>query len=1288
VTVAETETVTGPVRTSMQTATKSSRGVAAALAVAALSISAATAGAGCGGASANQGGAASASPIAGIRRDARDSDDGEEVGRWLLAELLAPGGDAAQAATARKRLDGIKHDGMYAGLARGMTDELHGAPHTSADAYVATLKAAQTSRDPDAPLVAWYAAHHLLGLRGAISDLYGKYKATLDPIIAAPGNLGWRAATELVEWSSAEAFDKAETTGDAYDAEVRARSGCAKGVRLAGPFGHGTAADRRRTFDAERPGPWPPSWPADPLRGNAPRVLKTEQRRCLASTTERTDDGVFYAQTFFTTKNERDVLVAVAGAVKVWIDDAPLLERDLRDWGSWQRFGVAAHVGAGRHRVLARVLGDASSVRILNLDGSPADVPTDDGSAAPYAITPARAVRNPNPIEAIVAARKAASPLQALLASYAAHIDGMDDVASVLLEPYGAPEGAAALTLAHLAIYAGNDAALPNDVRQRTQKELQTRAVKADKGASGGLWYSQAWLILNDAEQKGLVDAVEPLRKLALAFPAEPEVMEQLARVYGRLEWHGERMATLVDLEKRFPDDLNALRLYLDALEEDGATADADKVAARIKKLDADAEVDLDRALARHDWKAAIAELERIGKRRPDRKEIATRIADVLARGGDPSAAATQLEKALAKNPEDATARFRLADRAYAKGDTGALRRALADGLQAGAKTTDIRAAIDLLEGATYLEPWRVDGRKAIKEFEAWEKKGKRMEGTAARVLDYAAVWVHPDGSSEMLEHEIQRIQSQEQVGKESEQQSPTGLTLRLRVLKADGSMLEPEPVAGKPTLTMPHLEVGDYIEIEHITSAAGDGQKGRRYRGPHWFFREADKGYWRSEFIAITPKDRALEVETRGNVGAPVVRELRTFVERRWRVDESPPVPDEPDSPPPQEFLPSVRIGWGVNLPDTLSRLVDLASDETPLDPRLHARALEIVRGVPEADTDERARRVYKDVSEHIEDGEEADGRRVIFGKSGSRQAAFQHLMRQLGIPIEAAIVKNRLATPPLGKMSEVETYDALATRVSTDKGIRWLTVRDKFAPYGFIPAEMRGQPAFRLVDGTPKDIVTSAASVDGVTFEGRADLREDGSATVELVQSFSGKVGIQMRNVFDKVPEGQVHDFVEARLIGRNLPGSRVRELKLENKQDLGSPLVLRTKLEVPQLARAQGDGLSVTALFAMHLAQLATLPERQTPLFLPSWTHVEVRFEIVVPEKMRMPASIPTGEARDGERIVKVNDTVHGHALVLDRVVDIPAGRVQPGEYARFQRFAQEADALLERDIVVAR
>ena len=49
------------------------------------------------------------------------------------------------------------------------------------------------------------------------------------------------------------------------------------------------------------------------------------------------------------------------------------------------------------------------------------------------------------------------------------------------------------------------------------------------------------------------------------------------------------------------------------------------------------------------------------------------------------------------------------------------------------------------------------------------------------------------------------------------------------------------------------------------------------------------------------------------------------------------------------------------------------------------------------------------------------------------------------------------------------------------------------------------------------------------------------------------------------------------------------------------------------------------------------------------------------------------------------MRVHDAVQGHAIQLDRLVDIPAGRVAPGaEYARFQHFAQASDALFEREI----
>ena len=68
----------------------------------------------------------------------------------------------------------------------------------------------------------------------------------------------------------------------------------------------------------------------------------------------------------------------------------------------------------------------------------------------------------------------------------------------------------------------------------------------------------------------------------------------------------------------------------------------------------------------------------------------------------------------------------------------------------------------------------------------------------------------------------------------------------------------------------MPHLEVGDYIETETITTLRGDGQGGQRFEGPRWFFREEKIPYWRSEFITISPKNRPLDIETGGTVPRP----------------------------------------------------------------------------------------------------------------------------------------------------------------------------------------------------------------------------------------------------------------------------------------------------------------------------------------------------------------------------------------------------------------------------------
>ena len=608
--------------------------------------------------------------------------------------------------------------------------------------------------------------------------------------------------------------------------------------------------------------------------------------------------------------------------------------------------------------------------------------------------------------------------------------------------------------------------------------------------------------------------------------------------------------------------------------------------------------------------------------------------------------------------------------------------------------------------------------------------RGDFDPGNASRVLDYSAMWVHEDGSARMLEHEIIWIQSREAIQEHAEQRVPQGLILHVRTIKRDGRVLEPEIVEGKPTVTMPHLEVGDYIETESVTTYRGDGQGGRTFTGPRWFFREEKLAYWRSEFVVVSPKSRPLVVETGGSVPPPQVTESGALVTRRWRVDKSPALPEEPGSAPAQEFLPNIRIGWGLTLDDTLARMVDAAADETPRDPRL-ARVAEGIasdktpaahaalhpaaapspkragssrdgaapakheaaakpqeKSIGAGSVDERARRIYRWVLANVEPGRESDGRRVVIGQSGNRAEAFLYLCRLVGIDVSLGIVRDRLTPPSRGPLSEAESFNSVAVRLVTEKGPRWMIVRDKFAPYGYLPSSLRGQPAVVLVKGAPRETTAATGPRDGITHEGTAELAADGSAKLEIEQRFEGKFAIGLRTGLEQVPDARLKETIESRLLPQTLPGARLVALELKNLDDLDAPLVLAMKLDMSNFARVRGQELVISPPFLVGIASLATMPTRETPLYLSEQisTRSVVKLKVKLPSGARVASPPAPAAAADGDRSVTVSDQVAKDALVFDRVVDIPAGRVQPEAYAGFQEFARKADAAMRRDVVV--
>jgi tetratricopeptide (TPR) repeat protein len=1220
--------------------------------------------------------------VADVRRGAQGSHDPEEIGRWLLAELVSPGGDAREAEKARKRLDELGGRGLYASLARGLDDGEHGKLTRVSESLLGVVSAARTSSDPRAPLFAWLAAHDAAGYRHAAPDFWKKTQASVEGLLRAPGNIGWRARLELAEWWAEET--RAAAVVDA-DRRIVEQQGCMTELRLAGPFGHNTPRDTLRAFPAELPGPWAARWEPDPQTGEAPHLLKTETHGCTVSSDDPVPDGIAYAETFFDVDQPAELVVAVQGAFAVWVDDTLVLRRDLREWGSWLRFGVRVGLDEGRHRIVAKLGSPSTSIRVLYPDGRPYGKPSSAEPTRPYVARAPRSVLPDNVLDTWVSGQGVKDPgddLVRYFGAQVAEIDDQSDVASVLIDPLVADaEHATGVSLAAAAAFVQDDPVYADAQRRDLSRELGEHAVKKD----ARLWQPRLAIAGSEAERTGPIEAARDVATLVDQFPEVPAVLSELADLYHQLGWSAEFASAARRLEQRFPDDPQALEEAVVVHDQQGEPDKADALVKRILELDPDNEIALGRALERDDYKAALAELERLGKRRPDRKDIAERIHDVMVRAGNEAETWKKLEAAIAKDPREDEPRLALADARYAKGDKQALIQAVVQSVQHGAPTGRLEAALDLVEGATELEPYRIDTDTVIREF---EHKKQELSGTAARVLDYSALWIHGDGSSRLLEHEIVRVQSAEAIGDMAEQPLRAGRFLKLRVLKRDGSVLEPEVVAGKPTVTMPHLEVGDYIETERIESSEGDGRHGVHYVGPRWFFREENIAYARSEFVVISPSDKQLQIETRNEVPAPTVTEGSGLIVRRWRVDRSPAAPVEPFGAPITEFLPSVQIGWGISLDATLRALADSADDLTPVDPRVQKIAEHVVEPLPPTASAERARKLYHWVTANVEEGQESDGRRVIVSKNGNLWRGYLALCRSLGIQADYAVVQNRLTLPPSGPFSSSMQYTQPLLRVRGQKGDLWLTLGSKHAPFGYVPAEVRGMPAVVFLgDNWEKTQSPAAGALDRAATDGKATLAVDGTAALELVQTFEGKYATGLRTVLSQLPERQIRDAIEGRLLGSALHGVELLDYHIEGVADPDAPIRIVTRSRARSFAQIVGGALLVAPPnFTPRLSQFATLPARQTPLLMVESISQDVRVAVKLPTGSSILTKITPVKLANGERRVEVDDSAQEQTLVFERHVNLPAGRIQPNDYPSFLEFTRQADEALAGSVRV--
>jgi len=159
-----------------------------------------------------------------------------------------------------------------------------------------------------------------------------------------------------------------------------------------------------------------------------------------------------------------------------------------------------------------------------------------------------------------------------------------------------------------------------------------------------------------------------------------------------------------------------------------------------------------------------------------------------------------------------------------------------------------------------------------------------------------------------------------------------------------------------------------------------------------------------------------------------------------------------------------------------------------------------------------------------------------------------------------------------------------------------------------------------------------------------------------------------------------------LESRLLGRELRGIQLSQYSVDHFDDLDSPLLIHVQGHVQSFAERSNGGLVVSPPFGARLSQLAVLPTRQTPLLLVDATHQRIKLTLDLPAGAKLEQLAAPRAVKDGERQVTVRDAQKGNSLVLDREIELPAGRVQPDKYGQFQEFARQADEALFHSVRV--
>jgi len=990
--------------------------------------------------------------------------------------------------------------------------------------------------------------------------------------------------------------------------------------------------------------------------------------------------GVYYLEAFVEVDAPtRAVLAMSTGArYRVTIDGVEVARRGLDDLYEAQLRLREVVLPEGRHRVLVQVATTSTrslSLRLVPVEGG--EIVSFGPTAGPIAGgVRASDPRGVSPIDLLGAVSDDATDLGWLLQADAAALsaDGLGALDLVIAGLDAAPHPVRALALVRLS----------EVLWTRRPQERDDLAASVLRDATG-LWPGAVTLAIARATRlhaDGRVDeAVEILERIVDARPDVFEAWQRLADLQRELGFDELALTSHRRAAALFPSHCPNVRALVGAMDRRNEAISPDILPEAWLRCDVAWEALIDRWwLPRGELEEAMAAAQRLAARNPTEVRHVELWLD-LALALDDDAAIAEA-RAFGDRTVWGTADRAIedADLALASGDTPGAVDALDRLVSDRPSDVDRRALRARVAGDPVFAELRRDG---LAQVQAWSDAETTASGAVVYVFDYGAFRWFEDGTRVDLVHQIVRLQTRDALAEYGEVGVPAdALLLTVRTIKADGRTLVPEDIAGKTSISMPDLEIGDYIELEWAQSVPASDIRHPVERTSRFYFQVPGASLWRSIAAYAWPSgwDADVQFDLRNFDGLDETTRADGVTTRTFTATDMPPPVEQPRAVDPDEWFPSVRFARGTSVAASIRPYANLVPRTTVPTDELRAAVAELTEGA--TTRREKAHRIFRYVVDEIPDfgGFFSEPAAWTWAThEGERLALIWTLFELAELDPQLVFIRPLEQDPTPSDVFDLSVYDLTTIRILDGRDEIWLEPEFDDWPFDYVRPEAQGQPAIVVAGPDAGTELTSPVwplEVEQNQIDLTIRFDENGDAVIDVVETIPLRTAAGFRYFVEATPDmDEMMREVERSLAG-SFPGVEMTDMTFGDVDDADLPVQMAYTFTSSGLARVVDGGLVMeTPVFERSLASAwAGQPSVDHPVLVSFPVREVFRMTLVPPDGWSID-SVPDAVALEqAPNRFSRTWTLRPDGAVLERVIDLPVQRVPVENYLDFAAFLQ--------------